>query len=103
MPVPEENKFYKDIGLNDDVTVTIPVCVVIGFLVEYSGAEWKAENANVVVAALVGQVVKPSVLAEKQAEHAIQEEKHKMMHEQMEGLIMRGQAFPFNLGGGDSA
>jgi hypothetical protein len=51
------DKKFKDLAMNDKITVQIPVHVALGFLTEYQSTPWAANDANNVVVAILREIL----------------------------------------------
>jgi hypothetical protein len=70
---------YKDLKLNDDVTITLPAHIWQGFYAAYLSADWNDYYANVVANAGQEQMLDPIYLREREA-HAQEQAEHAHAH-----------------------
>ena len=66
------HKMFRDLGLNDNVVIELPVHNAIAAIAEYVNMEDSGDNLNVIVQAILKEVLDPLFMKEREA--ALQEE-----------------------------
>jgi ATP phosphoribosyltransferase regulatory subunit HisZ len=90
----EFRKVYKDLGMNDTVTITMPAHMALQALTEYRQMNEQAENVTSVISLLLGELVEPVVLKAAQAQMAEQEEQHEALHNRVKSMFFGSSQDP---------
>lgn len=69
-----DRKVMKDLGLNDPVSVTLPVHVWLGFAASYIASDFNSPDANRVVTAIQYEMLDPLFIKEQEAHTQLQQD-----------------------------
>lgn len=92
-------KQFKDLGLNDRVSVELPVAAILQAISEYSNTEWSGPAVSQLMQFLQESVLDPVFLREKLAEmQATRDQQEAVINRIVPGMGLLGP-FPFPEGG----
>lgn len=69
----------RDLGLNDEVTITLPAHVLRGFLAAYLSTRWESSDATSIMTAIQDALFDPLWAKEQQAEAQRQHDEHQRL------------------------
>lgn len=81
----------RDLKLNDEVTVTAPAHIWLGFVAAYSQCEWNSQYATAIAAEAQEAMADPLWIKETEAAH-------QKMYAEHNAQVIGAFPFPFNFG-----
>lgn len=78
-----DSPHYKKMDISDDVTVTLPAHVWIGFVSAYTSTKWSNVDTSRIALTAQEQMLEPSFVKARDAERQAHIDRHERMAEKM--------------------